>query len=139
MCGIFGFVSRDNIKAIPIIIDGLKRLEYRGYDSAGLAAVTKRGIFHRRKSGRIVELEKIINTSPESSAAIGHTRWATHGSPTDQNSHPHFSCNKKIYLAHNGIIENFKEIKKKLSRKGHKFSSETDTEVLVHLIEDFEF
>ncbi len=137
MCGIFGYVSKNSIKAVPIILDGLKRLEYRGYDSAGIAAVTKRGVFSCKKSGRVFELEKIVNRNIESSTAIGHTRWATHGAPTDKNSHPHFSCNKKIYLTHNGIIENYKELKNQLLGKGHRFNSDTDTEVAVHLIEDF--
>jgi len=137
MCGIFGFVSKNNIKAVPIILDGLKRLEYRGYDSAGIAATTVRGVFSRKKSGRILELEKILNKNVESSSAIGHTRWATHGAPTDKNSHPHSSCDKKIYLAHNGIIENFRDLKDKLIRNNHKFSSDTDTEVVAHLVEDF--
>jgi glutamine---fructose-6-phosphate transaminase (isomerizing) len=137
MCGIFGYVSENNINAVPIILDGLKRLEYRGYDSSGIAAVTRRGIFACKKSGRILELEKNIDREVESTAAIGHTRWATHGAPTDKNSHPHFSCDKKIYLVHNGIIENFRELRVKLLKKGHKFTSDTDTEVIAHLIEDF--
>ncbi len=137
MCGIFGYVSKNNINAVPVILDGLKRLEYRGYDSSGIAAVTRRGIFACKKSGRILELEKNINREVESTAAIGHTRWATHGAPTDKNSHPHFSCDKKIYLVHNGIIENFRELRAKLLKKGHKFTSDTDTEVIAHLIEDF--
>ena len=137
MCGIFGYVSKDNINAVPVILDGLKRLEYRGYDSSGIAAVTRRGIFSRKKSGRISELEKVIDRKVESTVAIGHTRWATHGAPTDKNSHPHFSCDKKIYLVHNGIIENFRELRTKLLKKGHKFTSDTDTEVIAHLVEDF--
>ena len=137
MCGIFGYVSKNNLNAVPVILDGLKRLEYRGYDSSGIAAVTRRGIFSRKKSGRISELEKVIDREVESTVAIGHTRWATHGAPTDKNSHPHFSCDKKIYLVHNGIIENFRELRTKLLKKGHKFTSDTDTEVIAHLIEDF--
>jgi glucosamine--fructose-6-phosphate aminotransferase (isomerizing) len=151
MCGIFGYVSKDSVNAIPLILDGLKRLEYRGYDSAGIAAVVtrgrsersdrrmtvSRGIFARKKSGRITELEKILSKNVISDAAIGHTRWATHGAPTDKNSHPHSDCKRKIYIAHNGIIENFKEIKENLIRAGHKFNSDTDTEVIAHLIEDF--
>ncbi|MDP3697481.1 MAG: glutamine--fructose-6-phosphate transaminase (isomerizing) [Candidatus Taylorbacteria bacterium] len=137
MCGIFGFVSKNDLKAVPIILDGLKRLEYRGYDSSGIAAVTRRGVFSRKKSGRISELEKVIDLEVESNTAIGHTRWSTHGAPTDKNSHPHFSCDKKIYLVHNGIIENFRELKTRLLKKGHKFTSDTDTEVIAHLVEDF--
>jgi len=137
MCGIFGYVSKEKIGAIPVILDGLKRLEYRGYDSSGIAAVVSGGILSKKKSGRISELEKILNNDWQSQASIGHTRWATHGSPTDKNAHPHSSCDKKIYLAHNGIIENFKEIKDGLSKNGHKFHSDTDSEAVVHLIEDF--
>ena len=138
MCGIFGYVSKNKIQTIPVILDALKRLEYRGYDSSGIAAITKRGVFYKKKSGRIIELEKLVDYKIESSTAIGHTRWATHGSPTDKNSHPHHDCKKKIFLVHNGIVENFKELKEKLLRKGHKFNSDTDSEVMAHLIEDFE-
>ena len=138
MCGIFGFVSKDKVKAVPIVLDGLRRLEYRGYDSAGLAAVTSRGVFMRKKAGRINELEKVIQADVISNAAIGQNRWATHGRPIDKNAHPHFSCNKKIFLVHNGIIENFKELKDKLIRQGHKFTSDTDTETAAHLIENFD-
>ena len=138
MCGIFGYVSKNKIQTIPVILDALKRLEYRGYDSSGIAAITKRGVFYKKKSGRIFELEKLVDYKIESSTAIGHTRWATHGAPTDNNSHPHHDCKKKIFLVHNGIIENFKELKEKLLRKGHKFNSDTDSEVMAHLIEDFE-
>ena len=137
MCGIFGYVSKKKINSIPTILDGLRALEYRGYDSAGIAAVTDKGIFSRKKSGRIIELQKIVIKNTESNAAIGHTRWATHGRPTDKNSHPHHSCDKKIYLVHNGIIENFKILKDELIKKGHKFNSDTDTEIIAHLIEDF--
>lgn len=137
MCGIFGFVSEDKTKGIPIIIDGLKRLEYRGYDSAGIAAIGPRGILYKKRSGRIFELENILNNNFESTVAIGHNRWATHGQPTNKNAHPHHDCHKKTFLVHNGIIENHKELKDKLTKKGHKFSSDTDTEVIVHLIEDF--
>lgn len=130
-------MSKNSINAVPTILDGLKRLEYRGYDSSGIAAVTRRGVFSRKKSGRISELERITSRNIESSVAIGHTRWATHGAPTDKNSHPHSSCDKKIYLVHNGIIENFRQLKTELLKKGHKFTSDTDTEVIAHLIEDF--
>ena len=137
MCGIFGFVSKDKVKAVPLIINGLKRLEYRGYDSAGLALVTDKGVFCRKKAGRIFELEKVVNDSIESNIGIGHSRWATHGVPSDKNSHPHGDCAGKIYLVHNGIIENFKELKSKLEKRDHVFKSDTDTEVVAHLIEDF--
>lgn len=137
MCGIFGFVSKKKVNAASIIIEGLKRLEYRGYDSSGLALVTARGIFCKKKSGRIFELEKSIKRNPETNIGIGHNRWATHGKPTDKNAHPHCDCSGKLYLAHNGIIENFKELRTKLEKRGHIFRSDTDTEVAAHLIEDF--
>lgn len=137
MCGIFGFVSRDKTKAVPIILDGLKRLEYRGYDSSGIAVLTGSRVYSKKKSGRIVELEKVTSDGVMASIAIGHTRWATHGKPTDKNAHPHRDCTGKIHLVHNGIIENFKELKAKLEKRGHIFKSDTDTEVAVHLVEDF--
>lgn len=137
VCGIFGFVSKDKIRAVPIIIDGLKRLEYRGYDSSGLAVLLDSRIYLNKKSGRISELEKVIDLDIVGYAAISQTRWATHGKPTDKNAHPHVDCGKKIFLVHNGIIENYKELKIKLEENGHNFSSETDTEVLAHMIEDF--
>jgi len=137
MCGIFGFVSKDKVGATPTILDGLKRLEYRGYDSSGLAAVVNSRIYSKKRSGRIVELEKVASDDILASIAIGHTRWATHGKPTDKNAHPHCDCTGKIYLVHNGIIENFKELRAKLEKRGHTFKSDTDTEVAAHLIEDF--
>ncbi len=120
-----------------MVIDALKRLEYRGYDSAGIAAIGPKGVLHKKKSGRIFELEKVLDNDFESTVAIGHNRWATHGQPTDKNAHPHHDCLKNIFLVHNGIIENFKDLKEGLLESGHKFSSETDTEVIAHLIEDF--
>jgi len=137
MCGIFGFVHTNKVKAIPIIMDGLKRLEYRGYDSSGIVVMNGGNLFWKKKSGRIAELEKELNYDRLGTVAIGQTRWATHGAPTDKNAHPHFDCNKNIFLVHNGIIENHKELKVKLIKKGHVFSSNTDTEVVSHLIEDF--
>ena len=120
-----------------MVIDALKRLEYRGYDSAGVAAIGPRGVFCCKKSGRIFELEKVLDNDFEATVAIGHNRWATHGTPTDKNAHPHYDCHKKIYLVHNGIIENYEELKGKLIKEGHKFSSDTDTEVAAHLVENF--
>ena len=137
MCGIFGFVSNEKIKGIPIVVNGLKHLEYRGYDSAGIAAVGPKGFLYKKKSGRIFELEKVLNNDFEATVAIGHNRWATHGQPTDRNAHPHYDCHKKIFLVHNGIVENYKELKSKLIGSGHKFYSETDTEVIAHLAEEF--
>lgn len=137
MCGIFGFISKEKINGIPVILDGLKHLEYRGYDSAGIAAMGPKGVLCKKKSGRLFELEKVLNNDFKTNIAIGHNRWATHGQPTDKNAHPHHDCRKKIFLVHNGIIENYKELKDKLVNKGHKFYSDTDTETVAHLIEDF--
>lgn len=134
MCGIVGCVSDREVK--NVLIEGLKRLEYRGYDSAGIALLKNGKIELTKAVGRIVNLEKKMKNSSQSSLGICHTRWATHGEPTESNAHPHISCDKKIALVHNGIIENYQEIKAKLLKKGHKFVSETDTEVLTHLIED---
>lgn len=135
MCGIVGYIGQK--KAAPILIDGLKRLEYRGYDSAGLAVLEKDGLARHRKKGRIKELEEHISLDyPEGSEGIAHTRWATHGSPSDENAHPHASGDEKILVVHNGIIENYISLKKKLEEGGHTFHSETDTEVLAHLIEE---
>ena len=140
MCGIVGYIGKNN--ALPILLDGLKRLEYRGYDSAGVAVKTADGVFSVKAVGKIVELEKKIGITPlvppleGGQLGIAHTRWATHGQPTEDNAHPHTDCQKKIWLAHNGIIENYQELKSKLEAKGHKFISQTDTEALAHLLED---
>ncbi|OGZ58163.1 MAG: glutamine--fructose-6-phosphate aminotransferase [Candidatus Spechtbacteria bacterium RIFCSPHIGHO2_01_FULL_43_30] len=138
MCGIFGYVGKENNSSIGI--EALKRLEYRGYDSCGIAVfnAVKKNIGVEKVAGRISELEKKIAVKGiKGSAMIGHSRWATHGSPTVKNAHPHWDCHKDIHLVHNGIIENYKQIKDRLSKKGHKFISETDTEVLCHLIEEY--
>ena len=139
MCGIIGYVGKRN--AVPIMIEGLKRLEYRGYDSAGLAIITKKGnLLIEKVEGKIVKLEQSINWKPsesESNTGISHTRWATHGEPTAINAHPHTNSERKIALVHNGIIENHKKLKDQLKIKGYKFITETDTEVLVHLIDFF--
>ena len=134
MCGIFGFISKDKIKGIPLVIGALKRLEYRGYDSAGIVAISSNKVLYQKKSGRIFELEKCLDNDFESNIAIGHNRWATHGQPTDKNAHPHHDCHKKIFLVHNGIIENYKELKDRLIENGHRFLSDTDTEVVAHLV-----
>ncbi len=139
MCGIIGYIGKNS--ALPILIDGLNRLEYRGYDSAGIALMADGGsVFAVKSVGRISELEKKLCLSgmeQNGNAGIAHTRWATHGAPTEANAHPHTDCKNKIWLAHNGIIENYKELKNRLEASGHNFRSETDTEVIVHLIEDF--
>ncbi len=135
MCGIVGYIGRDNAK--NVIVDGLKRLEYRGYDSAGLALIVDGEIKVFKKVGKIREFEIELNRlNIYSNIGIGHTRWATHGKPTFENAHPHLSCDGKIAVVHNGIIENYAPLKEELTLKGHTFKSQTDTEVIVHLIEE---
>ncbi|MFA5063831.1 MAG: glutamine--fructose-6-phosphate transaminase (isomerizing) [Candidatus Omnitrophota bacterium] len=138
MCGIVGYVGdRD---AQGLLLSGLKRLEYRGYDSSGIAIILpkKNCISVRKSPGKISALEKIIKTKPLSgNTGIAHTRWATHGAPTQANAHPHLDCKSEIALVHNGIIENYEILKARLIKEGHVFQSETDTEVIVHLIEKF--
>lgn len=137
MCGIVGYIG--DKKILPIIIDGLKRLEYRGYDSAGIALIGNDSYFVKTK-GRISLLEEKINNSYIDGnyfVGIGQTRWASHGEPSDLNAHPHIDCKGEIFVVHNGIIENYDEIKKDLIEKGHRFLSETDTEVVPHLIEEY--
>jgi glucosamine--fructose-6-phosphate aminotransferase (isomerizing) len=137
MCGIVGYVGHRD--AYPVVIKGLKRLEYRGYDSAGVAIINDDQLKVFKKQGKVAELEKHVKGQALSSnIAIGHTRWATHGIPCDENAHPHYCANNKLAIIHNGIIENYAALKKELIRKGHVFYSETDTEVLVHFIEDIQ-
>src|SRR5215510_7336873 len=135
MCGIVGYVGKKRV--VPVIIDGLRRLEYRGYDSAGIAvAGNGDGLQIRRAEGKLRNLEETIRLRPlDGTYGIGHTRWATHGRPTEENAHPHRDCSGKIVVVHNGIVENYLALKKKLIEEGHKFSTETDTEVIAHLIE----
>ncbi len=132
MCGIFGYIGKKN--AAESVMDGLKRLEYRGYDSWGIAVVSKPEIAVFKKVGAIGTIDGV--DLPNSTVAIGHTRWATHGGVSDVNAHPHYSSDKSFVLAQNGMVENFEELKKKLLKKGYKFESETDTEVIVRLIEE---
>ncbi len=135
MCGIVGYIG--NKDSVPILLNGLHRLEYRGYDSAGVAVIGKDGIKHVKNSGNVSELSKLIDDSVlNGSLGIGHTRWATHGEPNDKNAHPHFDRTGKIALIHNGIIENYNSIKEVLTKKGFEFQSQTDTEVLVQLISE---
>jgi glucosamine--fructose-6-phosphate aminotransferase (isomerizing) len=137
MCGIVGYIGyRD---AYPIIIKGLHRLEYRGYDSAGVALLDDNGLRVYKKAGKVADLENFVKgIDLQSKIGMGHTRWATHGAPSDRNSHPHSSGNRKLTIIHNGIIENYGVIKEALLAKGHVFKSDTDTEVLIHLVEDIE-
>lgn len=136
MCGIVGYIGQR--EAADVIIKGLKRLEYRGYDSAGIAILNGK-LFIRKTKGKVKRLEEILANKPvEGTIGIGHTRWATHGEPNDVNAHPHQSQNRRIVMVHNGIIENYTSLKKELIRKGYSFQSETDTEVLTHLIEEIQ-
>jgi glutamine---fructose-6-phosphate transaminase (isomerizing) len=131
MCGIIGYIGEDN--AVPILIEGLKRLEYRGYDSAGIAIINNAQLAIRKAVGKLKNLEEVVaNDSPTGTIGIGHTRWATHGRVTELNAHPHET--EGFVLVHNGIIENYLALKEKLSAEGHEFRTETDTEVIVHLI-----
>jgi glucosamine--fructose-6-phosphate aminotransferase (isomerizing) len=134
MCGIVGYVGTKS--AVGIIVEGLKRLEYRGYDSAGVAVLDDTGLNVRRAVGRIKALESVLRERPvDGTIGIGHTRWATHGRPSEDNAHPHTDCSGGLVVVHNGILENYLEIKDRLAADGHTFKSETDTEVLAHLIE----
>jgi glucosamine--fructose-6-phosphate aminotransferase (isomerizing) len=135
MCGIVGYVGPD--QALPIILDGLRRLEYRGYDSAGVA-VLDGGLSVLKKAGKLSELEGLLSeqAAPTGQVGMGHTRWATHGEPSDRNAHPHEDCGGRIAVIHNGIIENFDELRSRLQKEGHTFRSETDTECVAHLIEE---
>jgi glutamine---fructose-6-phosphate transaminase (isomerizing) len=137
VCGIVGYIGTKPV--VPLILDGLKRLEYRGYDSAGIAVVQKDGKLEiRRAPGKLHNLEESIRTTPlDGVYGIGHTRWATHGRPTEENAHPHRDCTGEIVVVHNGIIENYLELKHQLIAEGHKFLTETDTEIIAHLIEKY--
>src|SRR5271169_5549657 len=137
MCGIVGYIGAKPV--VPLILDGLRRLEYRGYDSAGIAVVGENGKLEiRRAPGKLRNLEESIRITPlEGLYGIGHTRWATHGRPTEENAHPHRDCSGEIVVVHNGIIENYIDLKNELIAEGHKFVTETDTEIIAHLIEKF--
>ncbi len=136
MCGIVGYVGHK--QAAPVLLEGLARLEYRGYDSAGIALVTQEGdLFVRKRAGKVVELREALQEgSPPSTVGLGHTRWATHGRPNDLNAHPHVDCTGELTVIHNGIIENFIELRAELEASGHVFDSETDTEAIAHLVEE---
>ncbi len=136
MCGIIGYVGPKNV--VPVLLEGLKRLEYRGYDSAGIAVVDGHEIQIRRVEGKISSLEKCLQEEPlEGSYGLGHTRWATHGRPSEENAHPHRDCHGNLVVVHKGIIENYLSLKKKLKEEGHEFRTETDTEVVAHLVEKY--
>ncbi len=135
MCGIVGYVGPD--EALPIILEGLRRLEYRGYDSAGVAVVDG-GLSVVKRAGKLAELEAALaeGSQPAGSVGMGHTRWATHGAPTDRNAHPHLDCTGRVAVIHNGIVENFRSLRARLEKEGHTLVSETDTECVAHLVEE---
>ena len=136
MCGIVAYIGKKS--AVPVLLEGLKKLEYRGYDSAGLCLLDKGQLITIKRLGKIAELEALVTPRGFSSGiGIGHTRWATHGAPSTANAHPHLCCRQSIAIVHNGIIENYHSLKKMLTSEGHVFRSDTDSEVLAHLIEKF--
>src|SRR5207302_4173189 len=135
MCWIIGYIGPKEV--VPVLIDGLRRLEYRGYDSAGVAVVHDGSVELRRSAGKLSKLEDVITLHPlAGDYGVGHTRWATHGRPTEENAHPHRDGSGTLVVVHNGIVENYLTLKNALIAKGHKFVSETDTEIIAHLIED---
>src|ERR1043166_1790521 len=135
MCGIIGYVGNRDV--VPVLIGGLKKLEYRGYDSAGIAVVDGNGVEVVRAEGKLSNLESKLGETPlRGTFGMGHTRWATHGKPNENNAHPHRDCSGQVVVIHNGIIENFLPIKQRLQNAGHEFKTETDTEVVAHLIEE---
>src|SRR5579875_3104334 len=135
MCGIVGYIGPRNVK--NVVVGGLAKLEYRGYDSAGIAAIDNGNIKVVKSVGRLANLEAKLADSPvDGQAAIGHTRWATHGKPSDENAHPHQDCSGRFAIVHNGIIENYLGLREELWARGHRFQSDTDTEVIAHLLEE---
>ncbi len=134
MSGIIGYIG--NKRVVPVLLEGLQRLQYRGYDSAGIAVIDGARLQVRRAPGKLHNLEEVVRLNPADGAyGIGHTRWATHGAPTEENAHPLCDCNGTVVVVHNGIIENYQELKKGLVAEGHKFATEVDTEVIAHLVE----
>ncbi len=134
MCGIIGYLGHR--KVVPVLLDGLRRLEYRGYDSAGVAVVRDGAVHLRRSAGKLARLEEAVAADPiDGEYGVGHTRWATHGRPTEENAHPHRDCSGRLVVVHNGIIENYQDLKRQLQQQGHVFVTETDTEVVAHLVE----
>ena len=139
MCGIVGYVGPKEV--VPVILEGLRRLEYRGYDSAGIAVGCpgEDKLELRRAPGKLKNIEQVLRDHPlHGTYGIGHTRWATHGRPTEENAHPHRDCTGRIVVVHNGIVENYLELKRELTAQGHVFVTETDTEIIAHLIEQIQ-
>src|ERR1700751_1746366 len=138
MCGIVGYVGEKNV--VAVILEGLRRLEYRGYDSAGIAVGSPQTALLEvcRAPGKLQNLEEVLRETPlNGTFGIGHPRWATHGRPTEENAHPHRDCTGRIVVVHNGIVENYLSLKRKLIEEGHKFRTETDTEIIAHLVEKY--
>jgi len=136
MSGIIGYIG--NKRVVPVLLEGLQRLQYRGYDSAGIAVIEGNRLEVRRATGKLPNLEEVVRLNPaDGTYGVGHTRWATHGAPTQQNAHPHRDCNGTVVVVHNGIIENYLELKQQLVAEGHRFSTEVDTEVIAHLVEKY--
>ena len=136
MSGIIGYIG--NKRVVPVLLEGLQRLQYRGYDSAGIAVIQDHNLQVRRATGKLHNLEEVVRLNPvDGTYGIGHTRWATHGAPTEENAHPHRDCKGTVVVVHNGIIENYLELKKELVAEGHKFATEVDTEVIAHLVEKY--
>src|SRR5947209_11513289 len=137
MCGIVGYVGKKQV--VPLIIDGLRKLEYRGYDSAGIAVVDENHELKiQRAEGKLRNLEDALRHKPlDGTYGVGHTRWATHGRPTEENAHPHRDCTGRVVVVHNGIIENYLQLKERLSKRDHRFVTETNTEIVAHLIEEY--
>src|SRR5690606_14949934 len=134
MCGIVGYLGHKPL--LPVLVEGLRRLEYRGYDSAGVAVVRGGAVHVRRSPGKLSNLEEVLGRNPvDGEFGVGHTRWATHGRPSEENAHPHRDCSGRIVVVHNGIVENYLDLKRELTAQGHTFSTETDTEVVAHLVE----
>src|SRR5258705_4678576 len=134
MCGIVGYIGPKDV--VPVLIDGLRKLEYRGYDSAGVAVVNHGAVSLRRSAGKLANLEQVISADPiQGEYGVGHTRWATHGRPTEENAHPHRDCTGKIVVVHNGIIGNYLQLKQELISEGHAFVTESDTDVVAQLVE----
>ncbi|MET9018691.1 glutamine--fructose-6-phosphate transaminase (isomerizing) [Actinopolymorpha sp. NPDC004070] len=138
MCGIVGYVGSGSTKGVDVVVEGLRRLEYRGYDSAGVAVADRGGVRVRKRAGKLANLQAALSEDPlpASGTAMGHTRWATHGAPTDPNAHPHIDCAGRMAVVHNGIIENFAALRAELEAQGHQLTSQTDTEAVAHLLED---
>ena len=136
MSGIIGYIG--NKRVVPVLLEGLQRLQYRGYDSAGIAVIQGHNLQVRRAPGKLHNLEEVVRLNPvDGTYGVGHTRWATHGAPTEENAHPHRDCNGTVVVVHNGIIENYLELKKELVAEGHKFATEVDTEIIAHLVEKY--